>query len=397
MVQCVILSPMRFVISLILLSLLQSYSYAQTRAQTIAPAAHGRAVGEDTEHDVPENDPSDPKTVLTLKNPKTQKEFAIEGTVAKLAKDAEDDLIGMMNPYAFGIWVNHKLHPRLTYEQILKQRPSMFDYFKINEHRFVPQKKYGPTNVNANHEYKGISDRKFGFCWGYATFVRFFTQVAFYDANLPRPDLKTIYAKIDRVIAGHATVFEGFANLRELTSIPEVEFYLKLAAMELWRARAVKFNALMITVHSTNWMDYDEVETLLKDLEARLARGEFPKIVMASLIPADPYMGMNTDIHVIPVYSVERTGSATARIHLLDINFYTETLMREPKFLDIDLNHGIHYAPYYEPTKPYAPGSDLIGRIVIAPENDAENATMLYSLEHFCKDLKTAHYCKNSD
>jgi hypothetical protein len=384
--------------ALVLLSFLsfQSYSHAQTTTpQELVD--HGREVGEDTEHDLPENDPSDPTKVITLDKENTQKNYAIMGTIKKLAENAEQGLLNAFNPNYYESWIMNHLYPKLSYAEIVQQKPEMFNYFKINEHRFVPQKKYGPTNVNSNAEYKGISDRKFGYCWGYATYVRFFTQVAFYDPSLPRADLKTIYSKIDLVLKGQAQVFEGFANLRELTLIPEVEFYLKLAAMELWRARAVKFSSVGITLKSTKWLDFNDVENLLTDLEVRLARGEFPKIIMASEIPADPYMGMNTDIHVIPVYSVERLPDHKARIHLWDINFYTETLIREPKFLDIDTNHGIHYAPYYEAHKPYAAGSDIIGRIVIAPENDSENVTMLYSLRDFCKDSKTAKYCKNSD
>ena len=350
----------------------------------------------DIVHDKPENDPSDPKKALTLKKVVLQKDFAIHETLKKMAQSAEQTLVDFLNPFSI-LKIFTLSEPVMTYDEIVTQKPWLFNYFKINQHRFVPQKKYGPTNVNANHEYKGISDRKFGYCWGYATFVRFFTQVAFYDAQKPRPSLKTTYAAIDQILKGQATVIEGYANLRELTLVPEFEFYLKLAAMELWRARAVKFNSVGITLKSTNWMKFDEVESFTKNLESRLARGELPKIIFASLIPSDPYLGMNTDIHVVPVYSVERLPENRIRIHLWDINFYTETLMREPKYLDIDSNHGIHYASYIESDKPYASGSDLIGRVLIAPENDAENVTMIQSLRKFCKNKSTANYCKSSD
>lgn len=373
---------------------------AYTASLFILPITHGQTIVNgpstaiDIIHDLPENDPSDPKKALTLKRVVTQKEFAIKGTLLKLASDANQSFLNLINPvYAAKLFTT----PALSYEDIVKEKPSMFKLFKIHQHRYVPQLKYGPTTVNANHEYKGISDRKFGYCWGYATFVRFFTQVAFYDANKPRPSLKTTYAAIDKVIKGEAAVFEGYANLRELSLVPEVEFYLKLAAMELWRTRAMRFSSLGVTLKSTNWMKFDEVETLLKDLEVRIARGEFPKLVFASLVPTDPFLGMNTDIHVVPAYKIERLSDNRARIHLWDINFYTETLMKEPKYLEIDSLHAISYAPYIENTKPYARASDLIGRVIVAPENDAETATMLTSLKSFCKNKKTAGYCKKSD
>jgi hypothetical protein len=382
---------MKLIYTLLSLQAVALLSLPTVQAQTIT---EGPEVHIDIVHDQPENDPSDPTKALTLKTAIPQKDYAWKKTVYQLAKSANETLLDLMNPFSIAKYFET---PEMTYGEILKDKPSMFKLFKINQHRNVPQLKYGPTLVNANHEYKGISDRKFGYCWGYATFVRFFTQVAFYDAAKARPSLKTTYAAIDQILKGQAAVIEGYANLRELTLVPEIEFYLKLASMELWRARAMQFSSLGVTLKSTNWMKFDEVENFTVQLEKRLARGEFPKLVFASLIPTDPFMGMNTDIHVVPAYKVERLSENRIRIHLWDINFYTETLMREPKYLEIDSNHGITYAPYVEESKPYAKGSDLIGRVIIAPENDAETATMLQSLKRFCKNSKTAAYCKKSD
>jgi hypothetical protein len=41
---------------------------------------------------------------------------------------------------------------------------------------------------------------------------------------------------------------------------------------------------------------------------------------------------------------------------------------------------------------PIGGGSDLIGRVIIAPENDSENATMMNSLNRFCTDKKNSKY-----
>lgn len=350
------------------------------------------AFAQDWSHDHPRNDPSDPKKAITLNSPIAQKDFAVQGTLKQLRKNARKSLSTLLNPIPL---LNQVMNPPLSYEEILSQKPSLFQGFKINEARRFPEKANGPTTVNADHEYAGISDREFGFCWGYATFVRFFTQVAFYDPSLPRPALKTTLAQVDQVIRGEAAVFEGYSHFRDLTLVPEIEFYLKLAAMELWRARAVKFNSIGITLNSTDWMKFDEVESLLVDLEKRLARGEFPKVIFASLIPTKPFYGMNTDIHVVPAYQVKRLSKNRARIYLWDINYYSETLKKAPKYLDIDSNHGITYAPYVEPNKPYARGSDMIGRVILAPENDVETAAMLNSLDQFCSNQKTKKYCRS--
>jgi hypothetical protein len=102
---------------------------------------------------------------------------------------------------------------------------------------------------------------------------------------------------------------------------------------------------------------------------------------------------MSTDIHVVLVNRVERLGGSRARIHLWDINFYAETLAKEPKFIEVTKSHGLKYAPWYEADKPYADASDLVSRIDIAPEEDAENLRTLKGLRAFCEDSATRRYC----
>ena len=362
---------------LTLTSLICATSIAQAQQPLTNDSVH-----EDTSHDRLANDPSDPRRVLRLPESIPQQDFAVGETLYRT----------VVPSYDLGSILDSIGKP--TYTEILNEQKWMFGYFRKTADRRIPRLENGPTTINADHEYAGISDRKFGYCWGYATFVRFFTQVAFYDPTLKKPSLKETLAAVDQVLKGKATLFPGYANFRELTLNPKVEFHLKLAAMELWRARAIQASSVGITLKSTTWMTFNEVETLAKNLESRLKRGEFPKLVFSSLIPTKPLYGINTDIHVVPAYRVERLPNKRIRIHLWDINFYAETLEKEPKYLEIDSNHQITYGPYKEEGTPYAYGSDIIGRVIIAPENDRENATMLNSLHVFCSDAKTAKYCK---
>jgi hypothetical protein len=356
-----------------------SITSAQAQQSLINDSAH-----EDIAHDSLAKDPSDPRKVLRLKQSIPQQDFAVNQTLyqAFFKKYELSDIINGFNDD--------------SYEDIISKKKWMFKYFQDHADRRTPRIYNGPTTVNADHEYKGISDRKFGYCWGYATMVRFFTQVAYFDGTLKRPPLKETLAEVDQVLKGQATLIRGYSNFRDLTLNPKVEFHLKLAAMELWRERAIKFSSVGITLNSTKWMDFNEVESFAKNLERRLKRGEFPKLVFASLIPTHPFYGMNTDIHVVPAYKVERLENNRIRIYLWDINFYAETLEKAPKYLEIDSNHQITYAPYLEQGTPYSYGSDLIGRVIIAPENDSENATMMNSLNRFCTDKKNSKYCNKS-
>jgi hypothetical protein len=273
--------------------------------------------------------------------------------------------------------------------------PAYTRYLRIHQGRYQPEAENGLTLVNADHEFEGISDRKFGYCWGFSTLFRNMTQLAFFDPSQPRvADIQFYLRKIDRIVAGQATVIPGYQNLRELSLEPRIELYLKLNTMELWRNRAVRSTSLKIFKNSTEAMAYDEVESLLRNLETRLGRGEFPKILFSALIPTGKVLGMSTDIHVVLVNRVERLPGNRAKIHLWDINFYAETLKKSPKIIEVTSKHGLVYEPWYEPDKPYAEASALVSRIDFAPEEDIEVSQNLKSLRAFCESSVTRHYCQ---
>jgi len=363
----------------------------------------------DSAHDKAENDPS-PQPQMILSKPIPQNQLMVTGTLKGISKNVAQGLASTLfdySPLMLPITIYRKFHRPPTYAEAVQKYPELFRFFDIHEHRYTPKLEYGPTLVNSDHEYEGISDRAHGYCWGFATLVRYFTVLAFFDPSQAKPaplsalryqDWIHFYEKkIDQVVRGEATVIPGFRNFRELSLVPELELYLKLNAMELWRSRAMKFGSVKIFHDATNEMKPKEVDAMLNNLEARIRRGELPKIIFSSLIPSEKILGMNTDIHVVLAYGVERLDHHRARIKLWDINFYTETLVREPKYLEITPEGGILYQPWYEPTKPYAKGSDLVARVSIAPENDAEEMQMLLSLKAFCGQAQNAHYCEQND
>jgi len=378
---------------------------AQTRDFQKTPIEHEV----DSAHDKAENDPS-PQPQLVLPKPIPQNRLMVTGTLKSISKNVAKglasttlDLMPINLPFA----IYRHFHRPPTYAEAVTKYPELFHYFGIHQHRYVPKLEYGPSLVNSDHEYEGISDRAHGYCWGFATLVRYFTTLAFFDPSQAKPaplsalqyfDWIHFYEKkIDQVVRGEATVIPGFRNFRELSLVPELELYLKLNAMELWRSRAMKFGSVKIFHQATNEMKPKEVDAMLDNLEARIRRGELPKIIFSSLIPSEKILGMNTDIHVVLAYKIERLDHHRARIDLWDINFYTETLVREPKYLEITPEGGILYQPWYEPTKPYAKGSDLVARVSIAPENDAEEMQMLLNLKAFCSRAQNAHYCEQND
>jgi hypothetical protein len=370
------------------MSLLSLALVAATVALT--PSVHAQSLPAhsdevDTAHDLPANDPSVGKPALPRKS-KPQRDAMIERLFSRAGEK--------LTPH---------FHRYPTYQEILNNDPKDFHLLQLHQNRYTPLVENGMTAVNADHEFVGISDRKFGLCWGFATLHRNFSVLAFFDANsregIPGKRgsdewLEFYRGKIDEIAEGHATLFPGMANLRELSLVPELELYLKIVSQKLWASRAVHRSSVGILRKSTDWLNFEEVESLLRDLEARLSRGEYPKIIFSGLIPSKKFLGMNADIHAVLVYKVERGPDATAKIHLWDINFYAETLIREPKMIVVTPQHGLLYEPWYEPNQPYAKGSDLLARVSLAPENDAETAEEIVQLKRFCSNRATARYCR---
>jgi hypothetical protein len=335
----------------------------------------------DTAHDSKEHDPSRGNR-YRLKSPLSQRQLLLTGVGGVIEKNVNSSFRKMLS-----------LHRKGSDSWMLSS-PSMTRLYGLNSDRYQPKAENGLSLVNADHEYAGISDREFGYCWGFSTLFRNLTQLAFFDPSLPKdPNPESYFRMIDRIISGRATVIPGYRNLRELSLEPQVELYLKLNAMQLWRSRAARRTSLPIFRNSTEAMSFTEVEDLLVRLEEKLSRGEFPKILFSALIPSGRVLGMSTDIHVVLVNRIERLGGSRARIYLWDINFYAEILAKSPKFIEVTQTHGLKYAPWYEADKPYAEASDLVSRIQIAPEDDAENLSTLKGLKAFCDDPATRRYC----
>ena len=282
---------------------------------------------------------------------------------------------------------------RPSYEKLVSTDPEIFELFKIHQHRYQPLLEYGPTLVNSNYEYQGISDRRFGYCWGYSTMDRYFTVLAFFDKDISEDQhvppyenkaawLSFYKSKVDRVLRGKATLIPGFSNLREFTLVPEIELYMKLKAMNLWADRALRFSSIPIFRNSTQPMNSVRRNALLVTLKAKLARGELPKILFTSSESAT-FLGGSTDVHSVLVTGVEENGDGSGKIKIWDINFYTETLVTDPKFIEIRSNGEMHYAPWHDPGQPTV-GTQL-GEVQLAPEDREETVQMLLSLRKFCE------------
>lgn len=340
----------------------------------------------DISHDFPQNDPSvGPMLTLDKEIPQWQ----------VLASEVASDLVPFRREHAD----LDSLPKTKAYAQLLAEDPAAFEVLKLHASRYVPQERNGPTLVNANHEFAGISDRAFGYCWGFATLVRYFETLAFWD---PRPaadapwfgDRKAWVAyyrlKINAIIAGEATVVPGFPDFRAFSLVPEIELELKKAAMHLWKTRIVQGKTPGIFRNSTTVMTAEQRATLVSELKARLARGEMPKILFTAMLSEYvKVMGIklgSKDIHASLVHHVRETADGAVFIDLWDINFYAETQEKKPVYIEIRPNGEVRFWPWYESKHPGVPAdqSTLLGQVILAPEGDRETVQMVRSLGEFC-------------
>ncbi len=306
---------------------------------------------------------------------------------------------------------------KLNFEKAIVEDPDLLKLYELHRDRYTPghmRTEDGPAIVNSDYEYRNISDREFGYCWGFATFNRFFAQLAFFDdtvvpyglpryvwGGLEKNEVWFRYyeKKIDQILDGKAALIPGFKDFRSFTLIPEIEFYIKLKAMKLWSARAISLNMLKTFFTSTKPLKDDEIGALLEDLKKRTERGELPKIMFTAK-NSHKVFGGTADVHVVLATGVEINPDGSGKILLWDINFYAEDYLKSPKWIEVRKVPGkgreLHYAPWFEKkeTPKLTAESTMLGQVRITPENRRENDEMITSLKRFCAVSSTAKYCK---
>ena len=298
----------------------------------------------------------------------------------------------------------HRLDPLVPF---LRSRQQRYLYGNLSPEN-------GPALVNSDYEYEGISDRAFGFCWGFSTLNRYFAYLAFYDSSLEAPVAYVPNGKnlnerwfryyediIDDIMNGIPRVVPGFRNFSEFSAIPEIEFYLKLKSTEAWALRAISTSNLKTFFTSTSELDSPSIDRLVKQLKVRLDRGELPKILFTAA-DSRKQMGGTLDVHSVIVNGVHLNQDGSGEIDIWDINFYFSDLRKEKKILEIRLNpetgkRELHYRPWYEkkatPEASYR--SSLLGQVRISPDDASEMGDLLQNLRFFCHPKNsTSRYCQ---
>lgn len=321
-------------------------------------------------------------------------------------------LAGMFQYRVLGVFHHQPIYYAKMYKKWSERTPVKFNYLKIHADRYQPKIENSLTFINSKYEYRGISDKAIGYCYGVSSVFKKFTQLAFFSEKMVTEDqvpaegteewYSYYLSRMAKVLAGEAAFFPGFKNLRELTSVPEFEFFLKVQVTKQWKKMATLKSTLRSYINNTEEMDSTEVNDLLTNLKKRLKRGEFPKILFASAI-SKKFMTGGARTHAVLVTKVEENqDSKEARIHIWDINFYGEDLVKRPYFLEIKYDQEgkpiIRYQEWANPShdtrksllRSEIPG-DRIGQVLVAGENNQEVVESIDSLEFFCMNPPAGH------
>ncbi len=358
--------------------LFASNGFAQAISESIpSPASSPDPSQTEYARDTVDHDPN-PAPKLMLDEVVNQVKFAIQDIPNDLAHWFGDELSQIFRGY----------------HHLVKRRPELFDLFKIHEDRYQPRAENGLALINADFDFEGISDRKLGYCWGFATLNRQFANLAFYDPNAKRESLEFYENVIDQIARGKAVIIPGFKNTREFSLVPEHEFYLKLTAMNLWRKYVIRPTSIPAYFRTAKQMQQDEVMDMMVNLKERLARHELPKLFISSKLQSGTNLiHVSKHIHIVLVIGVEQNEDGSGKITVWDGNFFAETLQREPKVIEVTKDGELIYRPWIEPGTPEEEDSIHLSRIAIPPENDAETVQQLFSLKKFCRDHES--YCKS--
>lgn len=240
------------------------------------------------------------------------------------------------------------------------------------------------TFVNSDYEYFGISDRKFGFCWGVSTLNRFFTYLSYYDVS--KEIQKTNDGKINLnfyqkiildITSGKARLIPGFRNFRSFSSQPEIEMLLKLRAIDLWKERSVNFESVKMFYGVNGYVEDKNFQYFIHRIQNRIRAGHLSKILFTSR-NSHKVLGGNIDIHTVLVERIEKADENTIKLFVWDPNFYGEDIREEQQFLEIKKvkpgNYQIYYKPWMDPlpngTRDVESGR--VNQVFFSPEEEEE-------------------------
>ena len=208
---------------------------------------------------------------------------------------------------------------------------SVFRLFKKNSVRNRPQPEWSFSFYNNDRSFGDILKMEFGLCSGMTSTLRRLNMLANFEATPGEsvPDkksqkkqwIKYYTSKIDRIVNYRMTTIDGFNNLYEFTSDPDIQKYIRLEVLEKWKENNVNIiqggiDGFMSVRQEMDTKDLIELNT---ELSQRLQYGYNPIVYLSK--PGELFSKQQW-IHVVMVVGVtapKTDGSYT--IEIWDSNY----------------------------------------------------------------------------
>lgn len=178
--------------------------------------------------------------------------------------------------------------------------------------------------INTAEGYNSVGDSSYqGYCWGHAVLTQRFNRLATFNPNKPSPyegiehEDKRIeeYKKIIEKLNNNEPVdIDGFADLREFSSHPEVETLLKDSVKSIWGENAMSIQGMKM-VSGSSPMEKTDFQKMISDVEERLSNHQAPSIVFNEVDNAK-------NSHVTIISGVKTNPDGTKELCIRDNNFH---------------------------------------------------------------------------
>ncbi len=299
--------------------------------------------------------------------------------------------------------------PYTNYVRMHKRNPkrSPWSVFYGTHHKRFPNLDHSFTFVNQDYDFADIAETDFGVCSSMTFGLRRFNMLAHFDVmneakqKVPNREtsreawLKYLAKKIDRIFRLQPTVFPGLSNLNELSSIPELKFYLKKHILNLWVKKNVSIRGLIQLFSVKEKTTVRKNRLLYRQLKARLGRGYNPIIFMSEprakilgKVDGDTDESLDHWIHVVQVYKLGPLRfDGSFEFYVWDIN--EELIEYIQKKVEVKSTGEVHW-----PDIDVEEGFFKLSAAKLFPQDDREIGIILRNKAWWCHyNPKYKKYC----
>jgi|GEM_PF-6924945 len=271
-----------------------------------------------------------------------------------------------------------RIHLANSLVELSKNLP---DFTLKSASSLLPSKANSFAILNTFDELGIVSNFNVGDCWGVSGVLRKFVMLSIFtpqfrapfDRDQQKTEYLTYYAKkIETILSGKPAVIPGFKNLRDFSSDPLIELYLKQRIVGEWQ----KYIGRISFYRSLNLIPQSGIpKRTIEATQQLLQKGLLPKWLITAKSKRRYLVSVYK--HVVLPYRAGFDSHGNPVYYTWDPDFYAQTVQNYPTFI---LYAEPEYVKKTYGTKEYLP---LIG-LEFPPEELDELKMMTKSSAEFC-------------